>query len=46
MTYTRAKLIIWNHETYSVAEVREAAIFILATLNARPEDIDQATSVI
>jgi len=46
MTYARAKLIIWNYETYSVSEVREAAIFILANLDAHPEDIEQATSVI
>lgn len=46
MTYTQAKLIIWNNESYSKKEVREAAIFILGTLKAHKEDIDQAINLL
>jgi hypothetical protein len=46
MTYTRAKLIIWNPEAYTKAQVRAAAVFILGTLNAQQEDIGQASLVL
>ena len=46
MTYTQAKLRIWSWEAYTPEQVREAAIFILASLSAHQEDIDQALSVI
>ena len=46
MTYTQAKLIIWNHRAYDKAKVREAAVFILGTINARREDMDQATNLL
>jgi len=42
-TYGQAKMIIWNPQSYPREQVREAAIFILGTLNARREDVDQAT---
>ena len=43
MTYTTAKLRIWNPDAYPRKEVREAAVWILGTMSARREDIDQAT---
>ena len=46
MTYTKAKLRIWNPAAYSKAEVHEAATFILGTLNARREDVDQAANLL
>jgi len=46
MTYTRAKLIIWNPDAYTRAQVREAAVYILGALSARREDIDQAALVL
>ena len=46
MTYTRAKLIIWNASAYTSKEVRAAAAFILGSLSARREDLDQASLVI
>lgn len=45
MTYAQAKMIVWNHETYTRQKVREAVSFILGTLRAHPEDIAQAMSV-
>ena len=45
MTYTKAKMRIWNWKTYSKVEVEEAALFILASFYATPEDIQQAASV-
>ena len=46
MTYTRAKLIIWNPDAYSAAQVRHAAVFILGSLAARRVDVDQASLVL
>jgi hypothetical protein len=46
MTYTRAKMIIWNASAYTSKEVRAAAAFILGSMNARREDIDQASLVV
>lgn len=46
MTYTQAKLIIWNPRAYDKAKVREAAIYILGTTGARREDVDQATNLL
>jgi hypothetical protein len=46
MTYTRAKLIIWNADAYTRKEVQTAAAFILGSMNAKREDVDQASLVI
>ena len=46
MTYTQAKLVIWNPAAYPKADVRAAAVFILGTIGARREDVDQATNLI
>jgi len=46
MTYTKAKLIIWNPDSYTKADVRAAAIWILARIGARNEDIDRATMLV
>jgi hypothetical protein len=46
MTYSQAKMIVWNPETYSKDDVRKAAVYILGTLEAEQEDIDQASMVI
>ena len=46
MTYTQAKLIIWNPRAYSRAEVRAAATWILSLFAAAREDVDQAISLI
>lgn len=46
MTYTQARLIVWNHEAYEGPTVRKAAVFILASLAANSEDIDQASSLL
>ena len=43
MTIAQARLKIWNPDSYTRAEVRDAAIWILARLSATQEDIDQAT---
>ena len=43
MTYTMAKMRIWNPDAYTAKEVREAAVFILGTMGAHQEDIDQAS---
>ncbi len=46
LTMTKARLIIWNPDAYATNVVREAAVFILGSLNSRREDIDQAILVI
>lgn len=46
MTYTQAKLIIWNPRAYSAERVLQAAIHVLGTLTARQEDVDQAINLI
>lgn len=46
MTYTKAKLIIWNPDAYATAEVRAAAVWMFGCMNARREDLDQAALVI
>ena len=43
MTYTQAKLRISMPDSYSREAVKEAAIWILAKLDASREDIDQAS---
>lgn len=43
MNYTKAKLIIWNPDAYSRAQVKDAAIYILGTMCAASEDLDQAS---
>jgi len=43
MTYTQARLVIWNPMNYPRAKVRKACIVILGTLGARAEDISRAT---
>lgn len=45
LTYDRAKLRIWNPETYTPAEVRAAAVFVLASIDAPDEDVRQAEAV-
>ena len=45
MTMIFALLIIWNPAKYTAPEIREAAAFILGTLGAHQEDIDQAYAV-
>lgn len=42
MNYPRAKLIIWNHRSYSKEVVTKAIACILGTINAAQEDISQA----
>lgn len=37
-----ARLVIWNPDAYEPAKVREAAVYILGSLGARPEDVHQA----
>lgn len=46
LTYQQAKLRVWNPDAYSRAQVTEAATFILGTLGARREDVDQATNLL
>ena len=46
MTYTIAKMRIWNPECYTKEQLREAIVFILGTMGARHEDIDQASLLI
>jgi hypothetical protein len=46
MTYTQAKLIIWNPAAYDRDQVINAAKFILSKLQARQEDIDCAIRLI
>lgn len=46
MTYTQAKLIIWNPAAYSRDEVQKAAIWVLGKVGARREDVDQATNLL
>lgn len=46
MTYTQAKLIIWNPAAYDKARVRAAVVFILGCMTARREDLDQASNLI
>lgn len=46
MTYTQAKMIVWNHDSYGKDEIISAAVHILGTINASVEDIDQAMMVV
>lgn len=46
MTYTQAKMIVWNPDSYDRENVRKACSYILGSTNARQEDIDAATNVI
>ena len=46
MTHARAKLIIWNPKAYEPALVRKAAVWTLGDLNAKQEDIDQASNLL
>lgn len=46
MTYTKAKLIVWNYDCYDRATVREAALFILGRLDSAAEDVTQACSLL
>jgi hypothetical protein len=46
MTYAIAKLRIWFAETYTREQVREAALFILGSLDADQEDINLACSLL
>jgi hypothetical protein len=45
MTYTRAKLIIWNPASYDRALVRAAVAFILGSLSASDEDVGRAMGI-
>lgn len=42
LTYTQALLRVRNREAYPVAQVAEAASFILGTLDASDEDVSEA----
>ena len=42
MNMDRAKMIIWNPETYGFETVMQASIYVLGSLNAHPEDVEQA----
>lgn len=46
MTYTQAKMIIWNPESYDRTKVRAAVVFILACMSARREDLDRAMGLV
>jgi hypothetical protein len=41
--YNKDRMVIWNPDGYSKADVRAAAIRIIGTMSARREDADQAT---
>jgi len=45
MTYAQAKMRIWAPETYTRKQVAEAVAFILGTLAALREDLDQAAAL-
>lgn len=45
-TYAQAKMTIWNPDTYEPAQVRDAAIFIQSRLDAKEEDLQQASFVL
>lgn len=45
MTYTQARMIVWNPDAYTVEQVRKAISFILGTLSARREDVDRAMGI-
>lgn len=42
MTFAQAKMVVWNYETYDHEVVKRAAAYILGSLDASQEDIDQA----
>ena len=42
MTYDQAKATVWHPYGHSPEMVRAAAVFILGTLDASDEDVDQA----
>ena len=42
MTYDQAKMVVWNHEAYDDAKVRDAALDVMASLRASSEDVLQA----
>lgn len=44
MNITRARLIVRNPETYTRDQVREAAIWILGSLAATSEDVNDASA--
>lgn len=46
MTYTQAKMIIWNPDSYERSKVRAACVFIMGCLSARQEDLQQAYSLV
>lgn len=46
MTYTIARLIIWNTASYDRAQIVEAVVYVLGSLGARREDVDQATMLL
>jgi hypothetical protein len=42
MTYSQARMIVWNPDGYPGDQLRAAISFILGTLSARREDVDRA----
>lgn len=46
LTLTRARMIVRCRLAYAPREVREAAVFLLARLDATPEDVHDAGAVI
>ena len=46
MTYTQARLRIWNPDAYTRQQVHSAAIFILSCIDANNEDIMQASGLL
>jgi hypothetical protein len=39
-------MIIWNADAYTRQEVRRAVVYILGTMKAAREDVDQATLLV
>jgi hypothetical protein len=46
MTLTRARLIVRNRLAYAPREVREAAVWLLGSLSATSEDVQDASAAI
>ena len=42
MTRTQARLVVRNHEAYSADQVREAAVWLLGSMSATAEDVQDA----
>jgi hypothetical protein len=46
MNYNQAKMIIWNPDAYDAKTLRQAVLFILSSLSAKREDVDQASLLV